>query len=88
MVHHNQAKLADKLRELFNIKSDREGVQGVFTRDDTYSSVILEISEFTFGDFEMKQLFAAKEFSGAKGFYMTPRMERESKARHYILFYF
>lgn len=88
MEHPNVDKLVQKLRDLFNIRHDRKGVQGVFNKGGAYSNVVIEISEFTFGDFEMKKLFEAKEYARAKGFFMTPRGERESNARHQITFYF
>jgi hypothetical protein len=47
------------LREEFKIEHDRYGVQSVTTKDDAYSHVILELSTFTLGDFEIKKMIEA-----------------------------
>jgi hypothetical protein len=74
------------LREAFKIEHDRYGVQSVSTRSDAYQHVILELDTFTLGDFEFKKIFDACNQT-RYGFYMTPRGERESQARHYITFH-
>jgi hypothetical protein len=74
------------LREEFKIEHDRYGVQSVTTRDDAYSHVILELNTFTLSDFEIKKLIEACNKTGYD-FYLTPRGERESQARHYITFH-
>jgi hypothetical protein len=54
---------------------------------ETYDHVTIAINSFIFADYEMERLFEAKKESGYGGFYMTPRDERESTARHFITFH-
>jgi hypothetical protein len=84
----NVNALVVKLRELFDIKVNQPGIQGVWSAGGPYNHVILEINDFTFGDHDIKKLFEAKEHAQAVGFYMTPQLESESRARHRFVFYF
>lgn len=52
-----------------------------------YNHVSLEINDYIFSDFDMSKLIKAKELSNYGGFYMIPLLERESKARHFVMFH-
>jgi hypothetical protein len=82
------AKLEAILRDKFKITNNQYGIQSVRCCGGVYNNVALELSDYILGDWQIKWLFEAMNESGAKGFLMTPRGERESQARHYILFNF
>lgn len=52
-----------------------------------YNHVIVECHDFTLGDFLLRYFSECCKESGYSGYYLTPYEERESKARHYIVFY-
>lgn len=82
------AKLEQLLREKFNISHNQYGIQSVRCCGGVYQNVALELNDYILGSWQIKWLFECAEAAGAKGFLMTPRGERESNARHYILFDF
>lgn len=83
----NQNKLVSFLSEQFNVPIDKNGINGVYSVDNMYQNVVLELQEFILPDYKVKVLFEAIEKRLAKGFSIIPRGERESDARHYILFH-
>lgn len=80
------ANLTDLLKEAFKIENNQMGTNSVIAKGDSYDHVILELSIFTLSDFDIKKMVDCANQTGY-GFYMTPRSERQSDARHYIVFH-
>ena len=75
----NMNKLAESLHSVFPNNTVR-------TLGGVYNHVVLEMSDFTLGDYEFKKMLniANQHFYS---FYMTPRYENGRNARHTITFY-
>jgi hypothetical protein len=82
------AKLEQFLRGKFGITNNQYGIQSVRCCGGVYNNVALELNDYILGEWQIKWLFEGMAESGAKGFLFTPRGERESQARHYVLFNF
>lgn len=83
----NQQALAKFLSEKFDVSVNQPGLHGIKICDNLYKNVVLELHDFTLGDYQIKHFFEAIEKGYCSGFFFTPRGERESDARHYILFH-
>ena len=83
----NQPSLEKFLREKFKIETDHPGHQSVRCLDNTFKNVTLELPIFTLGDFDFKIMFEAMTKGYCRGFFLTPRTERKSPARHFIVFH-
>jgi hypothetical protein len=80
------SKILEELKIAFNIEKNNYGIESVREQQDTYHHVILELNTFTLGDFDFKKCIEIASKYGY-GFYLTPRIERKSNARHVITFH-
>lgn len=80
-------KLAELLREKFSLKSNqRNGIESVEEVGGVYDHVVLELNIFTLSDYHFNLINECAKATGYS-WYMTPKGERESTARHFITFH-
>lgn len=85
----DRTSLVNFLREKLKMpaESDRHDVSSIQVRDDAYNNVLVEIGEFILSDTQLAVFFEAKNLRLLDSFFIVPRLERESDARHLIQCY-
>lgn len=80
------SQILEEIKAAFKIENNAYGIESVREQHDICHHVFLELSTFTLGDFDLKKCIDIASKYGY-GFYLTPRGERESQARHVITFH-